>query len=108
VDNSTHVLIENPPAYLQDDWLTDQEHEDKYHQDQREQSIRTAQLRHDQPRRDPPHIASPPDIIPNEHVTDAPEAFYDKFLYQPILFLNAVLRASMPVNGRPHNITMCS
>jgi hypothetical protein len=74
VDNSTHVLVEDPPAYLQDDWLTDQEREGKYHQDQREQSIRTAQLR-----RDPPHTASPPYIIPNEQVMDAPEASYDAF-----------------------------
>jgi hypothetical protein len=79
LDNSNHVLVEYPPAYLQDDWLTDQEREDKYCQDHREMSIHNAQLQRDQPRRDPPHIASPQDIIPNEHVMDAPKAFYDAF-----------------------------
>jgi hypothetical protein len=28
LDNSTHVLVEDPQDYLQDDWLTDQEREE--------------------------------------------------------------------------------
>jgi hypothetical protein len=44
LDSSTHILADDPPIFLQDDSLTDEEREVKYRCFQRETSIRNAQI----------------------------------------------------------------
>jgi hypothetical protein len=44
LESSTHILADDPPTFLQDDWLTDKEREVKYRRFQRETSIRSAQI----------------------------------------------------------------
>jgi hypothetical protein len=87
LDSSTHILADDPPTFLQDDWLTDEEREVKYRCFQRETSIRNAQRQPPEPESSPLITTVPtPDPITLEpvefgtpdndvHVDDAPIAF---------------------------------